>query len=126
LIALDQQRAITVAFVLAVVFNLVANLLVVPSYGYLGAAAITVATEVVVLAPLLWLLRRAVGPLGMAGVAWRPVVAATLMALTVAATAGLGAWPAVVIGGAAYAVALVALGAWGDDERRLARALLGR
>ncbi|MCC6626963.1 MAG: flippase [Chloroflexi bacterium] len=126
LIALERQRAITAAFALTVSFNLVANLLIVPSYGYLGAAAVTVATEVVLLAPLLWLMRRAVGPLGLAGIAWRPVVATALMALVIAVAAGLGPWPAVLLGSLAYGLSLLALGAWGDDERRLARALLGR
>jgi O-antigen/teichoic acid export membrane protein len=126
LIALDRQRAITAIFAGTVVFNLLANLALVPAVGLLGAAAVTVASEVVLLAPLLALTRRALGPLGLAGVIWRPLAAAAVMAAVIALTAGLGAWPATLLGGLAYLAALLALGAWGEEERRLARALLGR
>jgi O-antigen/teichoic acid export membrane protein len=126
LIALDRQRAITGAFVLTLAFNLAANLLLVPAFGLHGAAAVTVLSEIVLLAPLLAASRRALGPLGLPAVVWRPVAAAAVMAAVVALTGGLGPWPATLLGGAAYAATLLALGAWGEDERRLARALLGR
>src|SRR5205814_5672361 len=38
LIAAGRQRMLTVAFVAAVVFNLAANLLLIPRFGYVGAA----------------------------------------------------------------------------------------
>ena len=126
LIALDRQRVITGAFALTVAFNLGANLLLVPSFGLHGAAAVTVLSEIVLLAPLLSATRRALGPLGLAAVAWRPVAAAAVMAAVVILAGGLGPWPATLLGGAAYLATLLALGAWGAEERRLARALLGR
>ncbi|HEV2122466.1 MAG TPA: oligosaccharide flippase family protein, partial [Chloroflexota bacterium] len=57
LIALGLQRRITLAFALAAVFNLSANLLLIPRYGYVAAAATTIATEVVLLVPFLLALR---------------------------------------------------------------------
>jgi O-antigen/teichoic acid export membrane protein len=51
LIALGLQARITVAFAVAAIFNLVANLVLVPTYGYVAAAATTIATEVVLLVP---------------------------------------------------------------------------
>jgi O-antigen/teichoic acid export membrane protein len=57
LIALGLQRRITVAFALAAVFNLSANLLLVPIYSFVAAATITIATEVVLLVPFLFALR---------------------------------------------------------------------
>jgi O-antigen/teichoic acid export membrane protein len=126
LIALDRQRAITGAFAATTLFNLVANLLLVPTYGYLGAAAVTVASEVVLLVPLVLVARRALGSLGLPAVTWRPLVAGAGMVAVVLAANGLGAWPAVLLGGLAYLAVLLALGAWGEEERRLARALLAR
>ena len=61
LIALGRQASITRAFALAAAFNVAANLLLVPAYSYVAAAAITIATEVVLLVPFLRALRGAIG-----------------------------------------------------------------
>ena len=68
LIALGRQASITRAFALAAVFNVGANVLLVPLFGYVAAAAITIATEVVLLIPFLRALRGAIslGDLGRA------------------------------------------------------------
>lgn len=47
LISLDQQRALTRAFVIAVLFNVSANLLFIPQYGLAAAAIITILSELV-------------------------------------------------------------------------------
>jgi O-antigen/teichoic acid export membrane protein len=58
LIALDLQRLITRAFAATVIFNLAANLLLVPLLGIYGAALTTVLSELVLLGPfLLWTVR---------------------------------------------------------------------
>ena len=57
LIALGLQARITRAFALAATFNLGANLLLTPVFGYVAAAWITIATEVVLLVPFLLALR---------------------------------------------------------------------
>ena len=41
LIALEQQRGLTRAFAVALVFNVVFNLLLIPHYGYAAAAMVT-------------------------------------------------------------------------------------
>jgi O-antigen/teichoic acid export membrane protein len=135
LIAAGLQRVITPAFALTLAFNLGANLLLTPRYGFVAAAIITVASEVVLLVPFLWALRRRVGPLPEAGIALRPLLAATLMGAVAWATqAGVAAqglariapWLAVAAGGAVYLLALIATGGVGATERRLALRLLGR
>ena len=60
LIALGRQAAITRAFALAAAFNVTANLVLVPVFGYVAAAAVTIATEVVLLVPVLLALRGAI------------------------------------------------------------------
>jgi len=57
LIALGLQARITRAFALAAVFNLGANLMLTPTFGYVAAAWITIATEVVLLVPFLLAMR---------------------------------------------------------------------
>jgi O-antigen/teichoic acid export membrane protein len=81
LIALGRQASITRAFALAAVFNVGANVLLVPVFGYVAAAAITIATEIVLLVPFLRALRGAV-PLGALGRALLSVSAAERRLLT--------------------------------------------
>ena len=51
LIAAGRQRLLTGAFVAALVFNFAANLVLIPRFGYVGAAWVTVASELVLLVP---------------------------------------------------------------------------
>ena len=52
LVSLGLQRMITRAFVVAVVFNVVANAVFIPEYGFQAAALATIASEVVLFNPL--------------------------------------------------------------------------
>jgi O-antigen/teichoic acid export membrane protein len=51
LIAAGRQRLLTGAFLAALVFNVVANVLLIPRYSYVGAACVTIASEFVLLVP---------------------------------------------------------------------------
>ncbi|MFL5731625.1 MAG: polysaccharide biosynthesis C-terminal domain-containing protein, partial [Chloroflexia bacterium] len=62
LIALDRQRLITWAFAATVVFNIAANLVLVPALGIYGAALATVLSELVLLGPFLMWTAREIGP----------------------------------------------------------------
>jgi O-antigen/teichoic acid export membrane protein len=130
LIALNQQAAITRAFVIGAAFNLSTNLLLVPHFGLYAASVITILSEVVLLAVFLPLLRRAGLTPPLLQLAWRPLLAAGLMGV------GLGAlrWAGVPlhwIGQAmlavpVYVLGLGLLGAFGRSERALLRRVLGR
>ncbi|MCS6836384.1 MAG: oligosaccharide flippase family protein [Anaerolineae bacterium] len=77
LVALDMQRRITTAFVLAVTFNLVGNALFIPQYGFVAAAVTTILSELVLFIPFALLMREGLGrPIGWWDLTWRPVVAA--------------------------------------------------
>jgi O-antigen/teichoic acid export membrane protein len=79
LIALDLQRRITTAFIIGVTFNIVANLIFIPQYGYRAAAITTIASEAALLIPFAILLRGAFGKVDWLGMIWRPVVATAAM-----------------------------------------------
>jgi len=80
LIAIQRQRWITISFAVAVAFNLSANLVAIPPYGYVGAAVVTILTEVVLLVPFQHGLRALhAAPLLVA--TWRPAIATSAMAL---------------------------------------------
>lgn len=84
LIAVDRQRTITLAFALAAAVNVGANLIWIPRYGIVAASVITVATEVVLLAPFWWVVEREIGRLPLLSLVWRPALAAAVMALPLA------------------------------------------
>lgn len=126
LIAVDRQRSITRAFGIAVAFNLVANGLLVPFFSFYAAAAVTVATELVLFVPLWRATRLQVGGVRWGAIALRPALAAAAMGCVVALSSRTGELPAALLGGLAYAVALVVFGAVGRQEARIARALLSR
>jgi len=135
LIALNKQKTIVRFFAITAVFNAVVNLALIPSFGYIAASAVTVASEVVLLAPLWWLLGREVPGASLLRVAVRPVAAALLagvamLALRVAAApiAGsvLASLMAATSGTIVYVLALLAMRTFSDDELALMKGLLRR
>jgi O-antigen/teichoic acid export membrane protein len=141
LIAVNQQRAITRAFVVGAVFNLIANLVAVPWFNrYLlqpdwslyAAGVITLLSEVVLFLVFLPVLRREQLTPPLFALSWRPAVAALVMGAAMLAIRSfdpelqLLALAAVVAAPPVYLAALWLLGAFGVEERALMRRVLGR
>ncbi|MCD6291128.1 MAG: flippase, partial [Anaerolineae bacterium] len=110
LIAVDQQRFLTKAFIVGVVFNMVANLVFVPRYSYLASAVITILSEFSLLVPFYYAVRRYVAPIPWLDVIWQPAVAAGVMGAVFVVVAGWSLVGSVVLGVLAYGMALVAVG----------------
>jgi O-antigen/teichoic acid export membrane protein len=137
LIAANRQGAITRAFFVGALFNLAANLIAIPlatnvllrpELGLYAAAVITILSEVVLLALFLPLLRGEGLAPPLLGLSWRPLGAALLMAavmLAIRAAWPGASWLGLLAGPPAYLAGLWALGAFGAEERALARRILG-
>jgi O-antigen/teichoic acid export membrane protein len=128
LIAVGQQRFLTRAFVIGVTFNVVANLIMIPRFGYQGAAVVTVLSEFSLLFPFYYSVRRHVAPLPWLELLWRQAAAAAVMGAAVWLLAERSPWVAVAAGWVIYGAVLLALGTFRDpDIQRVRRALpLGR
>jgi O-antigen/teichoic acid export membrane protein len=123
LIARGRQKILTLAFALGVIFNVMANLVLIPRFGYQAAAWITVASELVLLLPF-WIVLRSeqVAP-DLWHVSWRSITAALVM--------GAVMWPlassavlAGLVGAATFAAVLISIrGVTIDELRTLRRAL---
>lgn len=124
LIAIDQQRFITRAFILVVVFNLMANLIFIPRYSYPAAAIITVLSEVVLFLPFVYGLHRHLAPIPWAALAWRPALSAAAMGLILWALADYAFPFTISMALLVYAGALWGLGTFGPEEREALRQLL--
>jgi O-antigen/teichoic acid export membrane protein len=128
LIALNQQRFLTGAFIIGVAFNVIANLLLIPPFGYAAAAAVTVASELALLIPFYVGVRRHLAPTPWVSLLWRGVVAAVVMAVCgwMLVSAGASGLAAAVASGVAYVAALVLLRTFGEEDMSLARRLFRR
>ena len=72
LIALDQQRYLTRAFAQVVIFNIVGNILFIPTFGYVGAAVVTILSELFLFVPFQIGIRRHLGEVGWWALVWKP------------------------------------------------------
>lgn len=117
LIALDLQRKITRAFILGVSFNIIANVLLVPTYGYRAAAIVTFFSEAILLVPFAVLLYQSIGAVRWGDLIWRPGMASLAMAVVL-----YGLWPtqpilALLVAVCTYIGILLVLRPLSADER---------
>lgn len=125
LIALRRQGAISVAFVVTAFFNLAVNLVLIPRWGLLAAAAVTIASEFVLYIPFRRVLVRELGSAPLLEVLWRPLLATLACVLLMVY---LRQWPlgAVCVGIVSYGAVLWLLGAFTAEDRLLLQRILGR
>jgi O-antigen/teichoic acid export membrane protein len=117
LIAGGRQGSALRLGLVALGFNLVLNLVAIPAWGIEGAAAVAVASEVLLVAGGYLLVRRELGLVPRFALLWRVVLAAAVMGGVLAL---VSEWPLAVLialGALLYGAALWALG--GIDPRRL-------
>ncbi len=125
LIALGQQRFLTKAFIIGVAFNIAANLAAIPSLGYVGASLVTIFSEMVLLAPFYYSIRKNLATIPFLSLVWRPALASGVMGIALWAMMPLvGVVLAIPLAGILYGVLLIASGALGDDEKLLLRKLV--
>ncbi len=127
LIAMNQQRFLTSAFVIGVAFNIVANLAVIPTFGYQGAAVVTVLSEIVLMVPFFYCIRKEMGWLPGPGLLLRPALAAAGMGVALWYLRGVLPWPvAMATGPLFYVPLLLLLGGVDRGDVALFKRLAGR
>jgi O-antigen/teichoic acid export membrane protein len=125
LIAVRQQRRITGAFLSGTLVNLALNLALVPAYGALAAAVVTVITEVALFVPLILALRRAGVAPALGALIWRPALASLVAGLGAWASMQVIGWPGAALIAVIYPLVLWLSGGIGHDERAFLRRILG-
>jgi O-antigen/teichoic acid export membrane protein len=124
LIALDQQRALTRAFALALMFNIVTNLMLLPRYGFAAAAATTIASEIFEGLLFFYFLRRSLGPVPIVRWLWRFALAGGAMTAALYGLWSLQPLLAVSLSLALYAAGVWILGAFSPAERDMLASIL--
>lgn len=106
-------------------FNVALNSLLVPQYGFLGAAVMTVLTEAILVGQYVWLLRSLIEKFNLSQVFFRPLLAALLMGgLTLLLHAFVPWFVNAAISGLAYMFLLLLLGVIGKDELRFVHGIV--
>lgn len=90
LIALDQQKYLTRAIAAVVVFNVLGNILLIPVAGYVGAALVTICSELLLFVPLQLGIRRHLGQVGWIPLVWKPATGLIVMSALSGALLHLG------------------------------------
>jgi O-antigen/teichoic acid export membrane protein len=124
LIAIDQQRFLTRAFLIGVSFNIIANLIVIPIWSYKGAAVVTIFSEFALLIPFYYSIRKHLGRLPWFSLFWRPTLASVVMAAVMWLLSGLHWLLLIPVGAFVYVVVLFLIGGFRQPDMDLLGRLL--
>jgi O-antigen/teichoic acid export membrane protein len=122
LTAINRQLDFTRLALFTLAVNLLLNLVLIPPYGYLGAAAASTATEVALFAGGWWLLRRQRLSLSFGGGGARVLASVVVMGIVVYSIRTGPLVVVIILGAAVYVVALIALRALNAEEWAIIRA----
>ncbi len=117
LIALDQQRYLTRAFIIGFGFTLIANLIFMPLYGYQASAIIHIFAELALLIPFLIGVRRHLPPVGWRQVLGKLMLATGMMGIAALILLPLGRWVALAGAIIVYPLAVWRLKVLTPEER---------
>jgi O-antigen/teichoic acid export membrane protein len=109
LIALGQQRGLTRAFGISLIFNVVLNLLLLPHFGFQAAAVITIVSELFEGALFYVYLRRSLGAAGWPVALWQLWASGAVMVATALAVWHINPYLAALAGLVLYGLCLVIL-----------------
>ncbi|MDQ6917959.1 MAG: flippase [Candidatus Dormibacteraeota bacterium] len=127
--AMDRQVLFTWAAAVSLVVNIGLNLVLIPAYGYLGAAWATNLTELALLVTGWLMVRRALGSVPVLRLSWRIVLAGLLMGAVLYFFRTAHGWSvllAILVGMVVYGAGLLLFRALEPEELALARRALLR
>ena len=121
LIALNQQRFLTRAFLIGLAFNVGANLLLIPRFGYQAAAVVSIFSELALLIPFYIGVRRHLAPIPWVRILWRPSAALGVAAGLLWLLREQNRVAAVALAAVVYGVLVFALGTFDAAELTVLR-----
>ena len=124
LIAIDKQRFLTGAFVVGASFNLIANLLLIPTFSYQAAAVTTIVSEIVLLLPFCYGIRKHLSAVPWFGLLWRPVLSTLLAGAVLWMLRDVTFLALLPLSLAVYVGALLVTGTFTPDDIALIKRLL--
>ncbi|HOO90901.1 MAG TPA: flippase [Syntrophales bacterium] len=122
---IDRQKHYTVIIGVTVLFNIILNLLLIPSYHHIGAAAATLICELAIFALVYSCIGRYFLRFNPLLLVWRPALAAVIMGALVETIQFLPVWCIVITGCVWYAIVLFILKGFNKQDKEALRSVLG-
>lgn len=116
IIAANQQKRLAQIYFFGTIFNVAANFIFIPRYSYFGAAATTVATELLVTALMVWVVYKSVKFVPSFAVFIKALIASSFMAIALYYFSFLNIIFLLIIGALVYAPAIYLLGGISKEE----------
>lgn len=124
LACVNRWKTIVIASTLALVLNVILNLLWIPTLGAIGSARATLVTEIVYFVMATGAVSRGGHRVGWLVIALRPLVAAAVFGAVLRAAAGIGLLASSALASAAFVVAVLALGTFDAKDGAALRELM--
>ncbi len=124
LACVNRWRAIVIASTLALLLNVVLNLLWIPTLGAMGSARATLVTEALYFVMTAGAMFRGGHRVGWLVIGIRPLAAAAIFAGVLQAAAGIGLIAASLLASVAFALAVLGFGSFDATERSALRELI--
>lgn len=121
----NKERLVARSVVVSTIFNILANLILIPRMGYIGASIMTVLTEIVLVGQYLYILRNHLAGMDWVRILIRPLLSVLFMGVSLFFLGPrLSLIPLIMIGSMIYFLFTVLFGAIGKDDLVLIRRLL--
>ncbi|MGB3715501.1 MAG: oligosaccharide flippase family protein [Candidatus Promineifilaceae bacterium] len=124
LVAFGLEKRLTIAFVIGLAFNVIANLIFLPRFSYVAASIITIFSEIVLLILFAYYLRPALPDVGWLKIIKRPLAVTAIMLWAMVVGSMISVFMALVFGVGAFLIGLWLFRVIGDDEQRIIGSLL--
>jgi O-antigen/teichoic acid export membrane protein len=119
-----REKIAARSVLISTAFNVAINLWVVPHFGYLGSAVMTVLTEIVLVGQYVWILSKMLRTMSWINILLRPLLASALMGTLVVFLRPLVPLPVTIaIGTVSYFIFLFVVRAFGKDDFTFIRTL---
>ena len=118
LIAANRQKRLAQIYFVGMIFNVIANFIFIPRYSYFGAAATTVATELLVTALMIYVIYKTVKFIPSFKVLFKALLASLLMACALFHFSHLNIFFLAFIGAAVYLPVIYFIGGISKEEIR--------
>ncbi|MBU4547215.1 MAG: flippase [Euryarchaeota archaeon] len=125
----NKQLSVTKIFILGAIFNTILNIIFIPKFSYVGAAIITILTDIIVFGLLIFTVKRNSGIFFSKGTKISIIkitVASFAMALVINQLKYLNIFLLIILGGIIYIVMLLIMRIWDNDEIILIKSLFKR
>ncbi len=124
LVAVGREKKLTIAFVIGLTFNIVANLIFLPRFSYVAASIITIFSELVLLILFVFYLRPALPDVGWLKIIKRPLAVTAIMLWAMVLGSLISDFMALVFGVAGFLIGLWLLRVIGKEEQLIIGELL--